>query len=198
MKIIGITGGIGAGKTEVLAYIKGKYNCEVLLADEAAHKLKEPGESCYRALVALLGQEVLAPDGRIDRKKMAEKIFGSSELLEQVNGLIHPMVREYILNEIGRIGGEGKTDFLFIEAALLIEGGYEGIVDELWYIYAGEDVRRQRLKHFRNYSDEKITGILQQQLSEDEFRKHCKVVIDNGGSLADTYGQIDKKLEGYL
>lgn len=77
----------------------------------------------------------------------------------------------------------------------MIEGGYENIVDELWYIYAGEEVRRRRLKHFRNYSDEKISGILERQLSEEEFRKHCKVVIDNGGSLADTYEQIDKKLE---
>ena len=198
MKIIGITGGIGAGKTEVLAYIRGKYNCQVLLADEAAHKVKEPGESCYGALVKLLGQEILAPDGRIDRQKMAEKIFGSEAPLQQVNDLIHPMVREYILKEIEKAGKEGKTDFLFIEAALLIEGGYENIVDELWYIYAGEEVRRRRLKHFRNYSDEKISGILERQLSEEEFRKHCKVVIDNGGSLADTYEQIDKKLEGYL
>ncbi len=198
MKIIGITGGIGAGKTEVLAYIKGKYNCEVLLADEAAHQVKEPGGGCYEALVALLGREVLAPDGRIDRKKMAEKMFGDETVLRQVNALIHPVVREHILKEIERAGREGKIDFLFIEAALLIEGGYADIVDELWYIYAGEEVRRRRLKHFRNYSDEKISGILGRQLSEEEFRKHCKVVINNGGSLADTYEQIDEKLEGYL
>ena len=148
--------------------------------------------------MALLGREVLAPDGRIDRKKMAEKMFGDETVLRQVNALIHPVVREHILKEIERAGREGKIDFLFIEAALLIEGGYTDIVDELWYIYAGEEVRRRRLKHFRNYSDEKISGILGRQLSEEEFRKHCKVVINNGCSLADTYEQIDEKLEGYL
>ena len=119
-------------------------------------------------------------------------------MLFRSNALIHPMVREHILKEIERAGREGKIDFLFIEAALLIEGGYTDIVDELWYIYAGEEVRRRRLKHFRNYSDEKISGILGRQLSEEEFRKHCKVVINNGCSLADTYEQIDEKLEGYL
>lgn len=198
MRIIGITGGAGSGKTEVLTYIKGRYNCEVILADEVAHKVKEPGGSCYHALTDLLGQEVLASDGKIDKGKMAEKIFGDGALLEKVNGLIHPMVKEYILKEIKRCRGEGKTDFLFIEAALLIEGGYESIVDELWYIYAREEVRRQRLRAVRNYSEEKITGILSRQLTEQEFRSHCKTVIDNSGTLADTYGQIDRKLEEYL
>lgn len=113
MKIIGITGGIKAGKTEVLAYIRGKYNCQVLLADEAAHKVKEPGESCYGALVKLLGQEILAPDGRIDRQKMAEKIFGSEALLQQVNDLIHPVVREYILKEIEK-AGQGRKNRFFV------------------------------------------------------------------------------------
>ena len=83
MRTIGITGGVGSGKTKVLAYIKDKYNCEVILADEVAHKIKEPGERCYSALVDLLGQGVLAPDGKIDKGKMAEKIF--EQLYDLVN-----------------------------------------------------------------------------------------------------------------
>ncbi len=198
MKIIGITGGIGSGKTQVLAYIGKKYNCRILLADEVAHKVKEPGQECHQALAKLLGPEILMPDGQIDRAAMAEKIFSDETLLREVNGLIHPAVKKYILSAIERARGEEGLDFLFIEAALLIEDGYGEIVDELWYIYAPEPVRRERLKQSRSYSEEKITGIFGRQLSEAEYRKHCRTVIDNGGGLADTYRQIDRKLEEYL
>lgn len=198
MRIIGITGGIGSGKTEVLSYMEKKYNCRVILADEVAHKVKEPGQMCYDALVALLGTEILNPDGRINKAEMAAKIFAEEALLKQVNALIHPAVKTYILNAIKTAEEEGSLDFLFIEAALLIEDGYENIVDELWYIYAGESVRRSRLKASRAYSDGKISDILERQMPEAEYRKHCRVVIDNGGDLQDTYKQIDRKLEEYL
>jgi dephospho-CoA kinase len=196
--IIGITGGVGSGKTEVLSYIKDKYNCTVIFADEVAHKVQEPGQGCYGELVALLGENILARDGQIDRAKMAGKIFADGELLKGVNQIVHPAVKRYILDEIDREKEEGKIDFLFIEAALLIEDGYVNIADELWYIFASEDVRRERLKSSRSYSDAKIDGILGSQLSEEEYKKHCKVWIDNGGSKQKTYEQIDKKLEEYL
>lgn len=198
MKIIGITGGVGAGKTQVLTYISGKYNCYVILADEVAHKLKEPRQKCYLELVELLGPDILAENGQIDNGRMAEKIFSSESLLKQVNLIIHPAVKAYILSEIERIRSEGQTDFLFIEAALLIEEGYESIVDELWYIYASEEVRRKRLKASRSYSDEKINAILGNQLSEEEYKEHCRVIINNSEDLKNTYMQIDEKLEEYL
>lgn len=202
MRVIGITGGIGAGKSQILSYIKNDvkhdYHCEIILADEVAHRVKEPGQPCYEALVRLLGREILLPGGEIDKKAMAEKIFHDDAVLKLVNGVIHPAVKDYILSKIAEKRKEGKLDFLFIEAALLIEEGYGSIVDELWYIHAKEEVRRKRLKESRNYSDEKITGILRNQLSEEEYRKHCKVVIDNSGALQDTYRQIDEKLEEYL
>ena len=198
MRVIGITGGVGCGKTQVLSYIEKNYNCEVILTDEVAHKVKEPGQPCYEALVQLLGKTILAPDGQIDRAAMAECIFREEALLKRVNELIHPAVKEYNLKAIERARNEGKLDFLFIEAALLIEDGYAQIVDELWYIYAAEAVRRERLKKSRGYSDAKITSILKRQLSEEEYRKHCRVMIDNSGSLEDTQEQIDRKLEEYL
>ena len=92
----------------------------------------------------------------------------------------------------------GTPDFAAASLKRLIEDGYEDIVDELWYIHAGEGTRRQRLKASRHYSEEKIAGILRRQLTEEEFRSHCQTVIDNSGALADTYGQIDRKLEEYL
>ena len=194
MKVIGITGGVGSGKSALLSYIKGKYDCEIILADEAAHRVKEPGQPCYQKLIELLTDDILNEDGTINKKEMAAKIFGSDELLEKVNAIIHPAVKEMILQEITRLKKEGKTCFFFIEAALLIECGYLNIVDEMWYIYAREDIRRKRLKESRNYTDEKINAIMDSQLKEEEFRKYCKVVIDNSGSLEDAYEQIDREL----
>lgn len=196
MRTIGITGGVGAGKSELLAYIEKNYNSRILLADTVGHRVKEPGQPCYEKLVALLGKEILSPDGQIDRKAMAERIFADPELLEQVNGMIHPAVETYILEQIHLEQVHGTLDFFFIEAALLIECGYEDKVDELWYIYADREVRARRLKAARGYSDEKIQEIMDSQLSEEEFRRHCQVVIDNSGSLQDAYRQIDEILKG--
>lgn len=196
MRTIGITGGVGAGKSELLAYIEKNYNSRILLADTVGHLVKEPGQPCYEKLVALLGKEILSPDGQIDRKAMAERIFADPELLEQVNGMIHPAVETYILEQIHLEQMRGTLDFFFIEAALLIECGYEDKVDELWYIYADREVRARRLKAARGYSDEKIQEIMDSQLSEEEFRRHCQVVIDNSGSLQDAYRQIDEILKG--
>ena len=198
MRVIGITGGVGAGKSKVLEYLEEKYNCRVILADKVAHMLEEKGQKCYEELTALLGEEILLPDKSIDKQKMAEIIFADMDLLHKVNNIVHPAVKAYIVKTIEDKRIEGRLDFLFIEAALLIEDGYDVIVDELWYIHSDVDVRRDRLKSTRAYSDEKIDEIIQKQLSEEEFRKHCKVIIDNSGNFKTACKQIDEKMEEYL
>lgn len=198
MRVIGITGGVGAGKSKVLEYLEEKYNCQVILADKVAHMLEEKGQKCYEELTALLGEEILAPDKSIDKQKMAGIIFADRDLLYKVNNIVHPAVKAFIVKTIDDKRIEGRLDFLFIEAALLIEDGYDVIVDELWYIHSDVDVRRDRLKSTRAYSDEKIDEIIQKQLSEEEFRKHCKVIIDNSGSFKVACKQIDEKMEEYL
>ncbi len=194
MKIIGVTGGVGAGKSRVLGYIQEKYNCRIIYADQVANDLKLKGGSCYEPLIELLGTDVVGDDGEIDKNKMASKIFSNEKLLKNVNEVLHPATKNYIIEVINNERSSGVLDFLFIEAALLIECGYDKIVDELWYIYADKEVRRQRLKESRGYSDEKIDNIFKNQLSEDKFRSHCKVVIDNSGTLEDTCKQIDRAL----
>ena len=198
MHVIGITGGVGAGKTKILTYLSEHYSCRIILADEVANQLKEPGQKCYEEIVTLLGTQILKPDGTIDRLKMAERIFSDRELLQRVNEIIHPAVKEYILQAIEEERRRDKIDFLFLEAALLIEEGYESVVDELWYIYADEAVRAERLKANRQYSDEKIQKILRSQLSDAEYRAHCSTVIDNGVALEETYRQIEEKMGEYL
>lgn len=194
MKIIGITGGVGAGKTQVLEYLRERTDCRVIMADRVAHELEAPGTACYRQIVGLLGRKILAEDGSIDKSRMAARIFGDEALLAQVNAIVHPAVKNEIQRVIEEEKQTGKLQYLFIEAALLIEDGYEQIVDELWYIHAKEKIRRQRLRERRHYSDEKIDRIMQGQLSEEAFYRHCPVVIENNGTLESVYRQIDEKL----
>lgn len=197
MKFIGITGGVGAGKSEILSYIRKHYRCEIYLADDVAHEVKNPGTECYYELIKLLGEDILESDGQIDRGKMAEKIFADETVLQKVNGIIHPAVKRYLLEHLETAGKRGDVELFFVEAALLIEAGYGELVDEMWYIYATEEVRRERLKLSRGYSDEKVNRILASQLSDEEFRKNCSFIIDNSGELTDSFKQIDEKLEAY-
>lgn len=194
MEVIGITGGVGSGKSEILAYLEKRTNCRIIIADRVAHELEKQGGACYERIVAVLGEAVLAVNGEIDRAKMAAAIFADKKLLSRINGIVHPAVKEYILSEIAREKKEDRYDYLFIEAALLIEDGYTDIVDELWYIHADETVRRDRLKASRGYSDEKIDNIIREQLAEEDFYRHCAAVIDNSKQLSAAYEQIDKKL----
>lgn len=194
MKLIGITGGVGAGKSAILSYLQKNYNCRVELADLIAHKVKEPGQPCYEKLIELLGQEVLNDDGTINKGRMADIIFSDDEKLAAVNALIHPAVKQYFLAEVEKERKIGKIDYFFLEAALLIEDGYEKIMDELWYIYATEEVRMRRLMTSRGYSEEKVRNIMAEQLKDEAFRKSCVFVIDNSYSLEETYQQIDRKL----
>ncbi len=197
MHFIGITGGVGAGKTEILQYIRQHYKCEIYLADEVAHQVKRAGTVCFARLVELLGEEIVSADGEIDKAVMADRIFSDAGLLEKVNAIVHPAVKEYLLEKLALAKENPKLELFFVEAALLIETGYGQLVDEMWYIYADEEVRRMRLKEARGYQNDKIDRIMESQLSEEEFRKSCDFIIDNSGTLADTYRQINKKLEAF-
>ena len=148
-------------------------------------------------MVALLGKGVLDADGRINKNRMAAQIFLDKSLLKKVNDIVHPAVRNYLEQEVKKAAEEGKTELFFIEAALLIENGYKDFVDEMWYVYASPEVRRQRLKVNRGYSDEKITGIMGNQLTEEQYRKNSDFVIDNSDSLSAACDQIKNRLEAY-
>lgn len=197
MRLIGITGGVGAGKSEILQYIKKHYKCEIYLADQVAHEVQSPGQPCYQKIVELMGAGILQDDGTIDRAKMASRIFIEKELLLKVNALVHPAVQNYLLDRVKEAGQNPEVELFFIEAALLIETGYKEIVDEMWYIYADEKVRRNRLEANRGYTPQKITQIMDKQLSEEAFREACDFVIDNSGVLEDSFRQIDERLKTY-
>lgn len=190
MIVIGITGGVGVGKSSVLQALKEHCNCKIVLADDVGNKVKEPDQTCYKKIVQLLGKEILNEDLTINKLKMAEVIFKDSHILEAVNEIIHPAVEEYILNEIQTEREKEEIDVFFLEAALLIEAGYIPYLDELWYIFSEKNVRIKRLKESRGYSDEKIQQIMASQLSDEEFKKHADVVLDNSHEFEKTFLQI--------
>lgn len=194
MKVIGITGGVGAGKSTVLSYILKVANAKVIFSDDLAKSLEKRGEVCFTPLVDLLGEDILGEDGEIVPGGMAAKIYEDKSLLKKVNDIVHPAVKTRILEIIDRERKEEKTDYLFIEAALLIECGYKAIVDEMWYVSARPEVRRERLKESRGYSDEKIEGIFKSQLPDETFRKESDVVIDNSDDFEATKKQIEQLL----
>lgn len=192
--VIGITGGIGAGKSRVLALLQQEYGAAALAADAIGHMLMEPGQACYPSIAEEFGQALL-PDGRIDRQLLASLVFSDPNRLDRLNQIIHPAVKSFIREEILRLQAETPGRLIVIEAALLIEDHYEEICEEIWYIYADEQVRRERLRRSRGYSDARISAVMKNQLSDAEFRKCCRRVIDNSGSLEQTREELKKALE---
>ena len=196
MLIIGVTGGVGSGKSTILDEIKKLYNCRIIKTDEIANDIKKPGELCYNKLVFLLGESILLPDKEIDKNKMAKLIFKNKSLLDEVNEILHPEVEKYIDRVIFEEKKNKNIDILFIEAALLIEVGYKDkFLDELWYVYADEPSRKNRLKESRNYSDDKINEILSSQQTDEGFRYHSDFVIDNSKTVDYAVSQIKDRLK---
>lgn len=191
MRFIGITGGIGAGKSTVLSLLRDNFNCKVLLADEVAAGLMTAGNQCFDEVVALPWPEsIVGQDGEINRPLMAKYMFADDELRIQVNNIVHPAVEKEVLNQVEIERGLHKIEYFFFEAALLIECGYGKLVDEMWYIYASEEVRAQRLMESRGYSKERIEGTIASQRSDASFREHADVVIDNSGDKERTLKQL--------
>lgn len=205
MKVIGITGGVGSGKSTVLEYLKqlpeinedsafAGLRIHVVEADKVAHDLQKPAGVCYDEIVSAFGSVILEKDGTINRKKLGDIVFADKDRLIQLNHMVHPQVKKTITGMLEEFRKNKRMDFVFVEAALLIEDHYDEICDQLWYIYAREDVRRERLKASRGYTDEKIAQMMAKQLDEETFRQACQVIIDNSGTDTETQKQIRAEL----
>ncbi len=196
MKIIGLTGSVGSGKTTVAKIFEQEFGARILITDEIGHLFMQPEEEGYLKITEAFGKDILEEGSlQIDRKKLAALVFSDQEKLKILNGIIHPLVNGYVFDVIEEEKRKGTLPFLVIEAALLIESGYDRICDELWYVTADDAVRRERLKASRGYSDEKISSILKNQLSEDIFRKKCGKVLQNNGDIGEIAQGIKVLLE---
>lgn len=198
MKVIGITGGIGSGKSLVARILKEKYGAYILDTDGIAKKQMEPGGICYQEVVDYFGEDILAKDRRIDRKKLAAIVFEDKKKRLKLNEISHPKVLETVKEEIGFIREKRTNPYLVVETALMIESGYDFICDEVWYVHTPEEIRRNRLKMERNYSDEKIDAIFESQSKAEAFREKFTVVIENIGDTEFLEEQVDKILSDRL
>lgn len=185
--IIGITGGVGAGKSTVLEYLKNKHNAYVIEADKVAHELMLPGFACY--------DKIIQEFGTTDRKILGEITFKDPDKLKTLSDIIHPEVRKEIERNVKKIQAVDPDKLIVIEAALLIEAGYESLCDQMWCITTDYETRKKRLMESRGYSLQKIDEIIANQLSDNEFKKHCDYSIENSENLSETYAQIEKILE---
>ena len=191
--ILGITGGVGAGKSSVLAILEKEYNAKLILADEVGRELMQPGEANYVNIVNAFGKEILNPDGTIDRKILGRIVFDQPEKLQKLNAIVHPAVNEKIREEMQKAQEEGKELFI-LEAALLTEPVYREMLDEIWYIHVPQEIRMERLRSSRGYSDKKMYAVFANQPSEETFTAVSDLVIENGGTFEETEKQIDLAL----
>ena len=194
MKVYGITGGAGTGKSEVIRMLQDDFRGYVIMADEVARELTQKGHVSYRLIVDYFGRDILMEDGEIDRRKLADHVFNNEEALEKLNSMTHPYVKEEIKRQIAESEASGKYRFAAVEAALLLECGYENICDEFWYVYTKPEIRRQRMKENRNYSDEKVDAVMRNQQPDEVFFDKCAFVIENNTTLDAVREQLKKKL----
>ena len=190
MKVLGITGGVGSGKSEVLNYLREAYGAVVCQMDETAKRLQEKGTGCFRKIAEAFGPEIIGADGELDRKKLGARVFSDPEQLRLLNSIVHPEVLRSVSADIRKHTEEG-TPLYVVEAALLPDVGGE-LCDEIWYIYVEEAVRENRLYYSRGYDAARIKSIMRAQLPKEMFLEHSDRVIDNSGVFAETMLQLDK------
>ena len=188
--VLGLTGGVGAGKSRILELFSEEYGAQVIQADLVARKLEDPGQPGLTGLVSLFGTGILQKDGTLDRKGFADRIFGNPEALKRVNALIHPLT----WNEIKRQIRESSAELIVVEAALFDERSRE-VCQYLLYVDTQDEIRIQRLMENRGYSREKCLDIMKNQADRNDFLKLADFVIDNSGSLEESRLQIRRILK---
>ncbi len=193
MYIIGITGGIGSGKSLVCEYLQKDFDAEIIMADNVAHDVMKPGTDCHKKLRELFADEYFLSDGSLNRKKAGSLAFKNPDILDAMNNIIHPAVWDEIQVRLKEAENTGKK-LAVIEAALLIGSRYRDICSEFWYIYSDVDKRLERLISSRDITVEKAKDVMRNQLSDDEFKSACDFTVNNSGDFEKTKEQIKKHL----
>ena len=190
-RVIGITGGVGSGKSTALMLLKEKYDAYICMADELGHRAMDQGTGAYIQIVKQFGPDILACNGEINRNALADIVYHDEGRLHCLNRIIHPYVKRGI-----RIRMEGCTARLFVlETAILFETGCDRLCDEVWGVIAGDEIRIARLMESRGYSREKAESIMRQQMGSGELAERCDVVLVNDGDRQELLDQLENVLE---
>lgn len=193
MYVIGLTGGVGSGKSLAAQMLAEEKNAELLITDELGHTVMEKGTPCYDEIRKHFGEDIVDQEGNIDRTTLAQRVFCDEAERTWLNRLIHPTVIRYIESYIA--GRRKRDGIIVLESALLFESGCDRFCDEIWYVSVSEAIRRKRLEESRGYSQEKITSILKRQMTCEEFQKRSDVVICNNGTQEELRAQILSKIK---
>lgn len=194
MKVIGITGGIGSGKSLVANILREKHGAYIINTDRIAKEQMEVGGVSYQGVIEFFGKDILSEDGSIHRGRLAEIVFHDKEKLLKLNELTHPLVLKAVKEEIHSMESKGDVPFFAIETALMIESGYDSACDEVWYVYAQEAHRRKWLMKERNYSEERIASVFESQSKAEDFRRKFPMVIENTGDINLLEQQVEQLL----
>lgn len=187
--VLGVTGGIGSGKSTVMNILEKEYGVKVLLADNIGHMAMEKGTETYRQMVEAFGAQILALDGSIDRQALGRLLLSSPEKMEVQNGIVHPFVMEYINQKIKEYSICGEKA-VAVESAILFESGCSGICDAIWLVTVPEDIRIERLMEYRSYSYEKAKAFIARQNRDEYYIDKCSRIIYNDGDIKKLGRQI--------
>lgn len=190
MKVIGLAGGIGAGKSEV-SRILGEMGAEVLNADRYGHEVYLPGTDGHREVVEAFGEDVLQPNGEVDRRALGGKVFGNPEAMAKLNAIAWPRIRQKIEDGIEEQRQQG-TDVVVLDAAVLIEAGWTDAADEVWVVTAPEGDVISRLQARNNLTEEQVRARMASQMSTEERVQYADVVVSNDGGLDELQRNIEK------
>ncbi len=182
MLTIGLTGGIGSGKSTV-AQILGEFGAPILDADKIAHATYAPGGPAYDAVVAAFGAGIVAPDRTIDRRKLGSVVFGNPGELGKLTSIVWPATFESIRRNVGELRARGARMPIVVEAAILIEAKWQPLFDEIWLVRASREQVVARIERQRGLKPAETETRIRAQLPDEQRAKHSSLVIENNGSL---------------
>jgi dephospho-CoA kinase len=197
MRTIGVTGGIGSGKSTVAGML-GELGATVINADRVGHEVYEPGTRGWQQIVDAFGQGVVAPDGTIDRKRLGTIVFADPAALKRLNAIVHPLIHDEIARRISALRASHSVRAVVVEAAILIEANWLNLVEEVWLVVAGKQAVIERVRAERALSEAEIQRRIDAQLSDDERCRFAHVVIENKGSFEALRAAVLAAWEGGL
>lgn len=197
MIIIGLTGGIGSGKSTVSAYLAENTGIPVIDADKIAHDITEPGQPTLTRLEEAFGSGIIRADGTLDRKKLADIVFPSQEKKELLDRITHGAIREQINREIEAADREQKPAVI-LDVPLLMETGMDAQCDAVWVVTADMKVRIDRISARDNIGEEEINARIARQMSDGERFARADEIIDNSGDKETLYREIKRLVQKYV
>ncbi len=191
MELWGITGGIGAGKSRVAAWLAAQAGFTVVDVDQLARELLQPGQAGWLALQGRERKCFFLPDGSLDRPRLRRAIFRDPLLRRRIDNLLHPLIRREMLATVARLDREGRQRIL-VEVPLLYEAGWEADFSRVIVVRAPADLCLARLLNRDGVSSEEAAAALAAQMAPEEKARRADLLIDNSGPWSETVAQLEK------